>query len=87
MDTSRKSYVEEKRRGESGKWKAEVDMYRSIAERRVFGRVFLNGWEEFWGPAGCGLERRGERRRGGDEQFSRVHLNTTEELVSSTCLV
>ena len=52
MDTSRKSYVEEKR-------KAEGDVYSSIADRRGFGRVFLNSWEEFWGPAGCRLERRG----------------------------
>jgi hypothetical protein len=48
----------------SGKRKVESggDMYRSIADRRVF----LNSWEEFWGPAGCRLERRGERRRRGD---------------------
>ena len=49
-------------------------MYRSIAERNFLGRGFLNSWEEFWGAAGCGLERREERRRVGRGDGGRGEL-------------
>ncbi|MGI6420271.1 MAG: hypothetical protein ACOX1P_31965 [Thermoguttaceae bacterium] len=83
MDTSRKSYVEEKRRGER---KAEGDMYRSIADRGVFWKGFfeqlgrISGASRLQVGEARGEEAGGRLREGFDELAGGLGMDVQAEL-------